>query len=360
MLVNKLNIDSCRSIDIGRNARDQKLKMRVDKLCVVSRFVRSAEKKAIYAKLEKMRQKEFKQYRVRYIRNKEGKPYRKALLIRGKKEHSPVLLRFDYEPINKNTGGIRLDFRPQHMASTEIDHLLSWINRRIGGIFYQLLARAWVTQIDVALDVYNCKLNDYIWGLDRSGKTKYFNKRNGLPGIRVGSCRSFLHFLCYGKVDANSGRKLVLREKAKFININLDEYQKFLRIEARFRPGAKPTSKKGSVLMLAHILDMRNPFERLRVYSKDLGGELLNRQYLYVLPNAPSIARMKRYMMADMQCSRLPRKVDRLIAEYEIELFDKRTVWEQWSRCVAQLSGIFTIASVFCVHRCVHSESVEY
>ncbi|WP_445335667.1 hypothetical protein ACSR9H_00365 [Citrobacter koseri] len=359
MKLNKRNIEFCCSLDIGMNTRGQKLKMRVDKLCVVSQFDENTEMKITYAKLKRMRFKEFKQYRVQYIRNKDGKPYRKALLIRGRKKHSPVLLRIDYSPINRNTGGIRLDFRPQHMASTEIDHLLSWINRRVGGVFYQLLARAWVTQIDVALDVYNCKLNGYIWGLDRSGKTKYFNKRNGLPGIRVGSCRSFLHFLCYGKVDANSDRKLVFRERTKFININLDEYQKFLRIEARFRPGAKPTSKKGSVLMLAHILDMRNPFERLRVYSKDLGGELLNRQYLYILPSAPSIARMKRYMMADMQCSRLPRKVDRLIAEHEIALFDKHAIWEQWSRCVAQLSGIFSIASVFCVHRCVHSESME-
>ena len=245
------------------------------------------------------------------------------------------------------------------MTPQKIDHLLSWINRQLGEICYQLLARAWITQIDVALDVYNCKLDDYIWGLERSGKTAYFNKEDGLPGIRIGSYRSLLHFLCYGKIDANSGRKLVFQERAKFININFDEYQQFLRIEARYRPNATPTSKNGNVLMLAHILEMRNPFERLRVYSKDLGDELLDRRYLYALPNAPSIAEMKRYMMDAMQCSRLPRKVDRLIAEYEIELFDKHTVWMQWSRCVAQLSGIFSIASVFCVHKSVHTENME-
>lgn len=359
MKLNKRNIDFCCSLDIGMNTRDQKLKMRVDKLCVVSQFDENNQMNITYAKLKRMSHKEFKQYRVQYIRNKDGKPYRKAVLIRGKKRYSPVLLRIDYSPINRNTGGIRLDFRPQHMASTKIDHLLSWMNRRLGGIFYQLLARAWVTQIDVALDIYDCKLDDYIWGLDRSGKTKYFNKEHGLPGIRVGSYRSFLHFLCYGKVDATSGRKLVFRERAKFININFDEYHKFLRIESRFRPGAKPTSKKGSALMLAHILEMKNPFERLKVYSKELGNELLSRQYLYALPNAPSIARMKHYMLEDMHCSRLPRKVDRLIAEYEIDLFDKHTVWTQWSRCVAQLSGIFSIASVFCVHRRVHNEKPE-
>ncbi len=111
--------------------------------------------------------------------------------------------------------------------------------------------------------------------------------------------------------------------------------------------------------MLANLLAMRNPFERLRVYSKDLGDELLESGYLYTLPKTPSIAEMKRYMMEAMQCSRLPRRIDRLIAEHEIELFDKCSVWTQWSRCVAQLSGIFSIASVFCVHKSVHTEKMD-
>ncbi|EAC0959633.1 hypothetical protein YP94_004149, partial [Salmonella enterica subsp. enterica] len=185
------------------------------------------------------------------------------------------------------------------------------------------------------------------------GKTAYFDKENGLPGLRIGSCRSLLHILIYGKVSTCVGRKLTYSERSKFININFDEHQHFLRIEARYRPNATPTSKKGNALMLAHLLEMRNPFERLRVYSKDLGDELMARGYIFTLPDAPSIAEMKRYMMEAMQCSRLPRKVDRLIAEYEIELFDKHTV------CVAQLSGIFSIASVFCVHRRVHNEKPE-
>lgn len=359
MLLNIRNIDFCRSIDIGRNNRDQELKIRTDKLSVVSHFKNKSEMKKTYSKLETLNQDKKKKYRVTYTPTKERNPYHKALLIREKMKKSPVLLRIDYMPKNRNTGGIRLDFRPQHLAPRKIDHLLSWLDNQLGDVFYQLLAKAWITQIDVALDVYKCKLDDFIWGLERSGKTAYFDKVNGLPGLRIGSCRSRLHILCYGKVDANSGRKLVFRERAKFININFDEYQQFLRIEARYRPNAKTTSKNGNVLMLAHLSEMRNPFERLRVYSKDLGDELLERGFLCTLPDAPSIAEMKRYMLATMQYSRLPRKVDRVIAEYEIELFDKHTVWTQWSRCVAQLSGIFSIASVSCVHKSVHNESVD-
>ncbi|HCB1700416.1 TPA: hypothetical protein MYP69_005252, partial [Citrobacter freundii] len=236
MKLNKHNIEFCCSLDIGMSTRDQKLKIRVDKLSVVSQFDENIEMKKTYSNLETLNHDKKRKYRVSYIPTKERNPYHKALLIRGKKKKSPVLLRIDYIPKSRNTGEIRLDFRPQHLASKKIDHLLSWLDRQLGEIFYQLLGRAWITQIDVALDVYKCKLDDYIWGLERSGKTAYFDKEDGLPGLRVGSCRSLLHILCYGKVDANSGRKLIFRERAKFININFDEYQQFLRIEARYRP----------------------------------------------------------------------------------------------------------------------------
>ncbi|ELX50354.1 hypothetical protein SEET535_18028 [Salmonella enterica subsp. enterica serovar Tennessee str. 4535] len=134
--------------------------------------------------------------------------------------------------------------------------------------------------------------------------------------------------LCGILTNAYGGGKLIYSERSKFININFDEHQHFLRIEARYRPNAKPKIKKNA-LKLTNLLEMRNPFERLRVYSNDLGYELLARDYLHTLPDAPSIAEMKRYMMEAMQCSCLPCKIDRLIAEHEIELFDKRTVWEQ-------------------------------
>ncbi|WP_405078603.1 hypothetical protein ACI51Z_20765 [Pectobacterium carotovorum] len=345
MLLNKRNIDFCCSIEIGMNTRDQKLKMRADKLSVVSSFYNSEERKITHTKLKKMRKNKFKKYRVQYIRNKEGKPYRKALLIRGKNKYSPILLRIDYSPINRNTGGIRLDFRPQHMTTREIDHLLSWIDRRLGGIFYQLLARAWVTQIDVALDIYNCKLDDYIWGLERSGKSKYFNTENGLPGLRVGSNRSILHILCYEKVDANSGIKLAYHHKAEFININMGEYQQFLRIEARYKPGAKPTSKRGNPVMLADIMGIKNPFERLQIYSKDLAHELLIEGFINKIPKKTSISALKHAIVLNRKNARLSRQSIGIIVKHKIELFDRDIIWQKWSLCTEKLSSIFNIHS---------------
>ncbi|EHD19598.1 MULTISPECIES: hypothetical protein [Brenneria] len=350
MLLNKYNIDFCSSMRIGKDNDRHSLKIRIDKLTVVSCFLNKTEKNKSYYKLNKMRNKNYKKYRVKHIKNKAGKPYRNALLIMGIKEKSPVLLRIDYSPINHNTGGIRLDFHPQHLTASKIDHLLSWINHRLGEIFYHLLARSWITRIDVAIDIYGCRLDDYIWGLERAGKTAYYDTKNGLPGVRIGSPRSLLHILCYEKVDAHRSKKLTFQEKSRFININLNEHRQFLRIESRYTPKAKPTSKNGNSLMLAHLLSMGNLFERLQIYSNDLAHELLTEGFIRTIPAEPSIVALKRCVMQDMQGSRLPRAVIGIIVKHEIELLNKNTIWEQWSLCVEQLSSIFSIASVFFLH----------
>lgn len=117
MKLNKHNIEFCCSLDIGMNTRDQKLKIRVDKLSVVSQFDENIEMKKTYSNLETLNHDKKRKYRVSYIPTKERNPYHNALLIRGKKKKSPVLLRIDYIPKSRNTGEIRLDFRPQHLAS---------------------------------------------------------------------------------------------------------------------------------------------------------------------------------------------------------------------------------------------------
>lgn len=332
---------------IGKDNFGHLLKMRIDGLAVVSCFLNKAERKRVYSKLRKMRKINHKKYRVRFIKNKTGKPYRNALLIMGIKENSPVLLRIDYSPINNNTGGIRLDFHPKHLTKNKIDNLLSWLNQRLGEVFYHLLARAWITRIDVAVDIYGCQLNNYIWGLSRAGKTSYHNNKKGLPGVRIGSSRSILYILCYEKVDAHGSKQLTFQEKSSFINIDLNEHRQFLRIESRYQPNATPTSKSGKALMLAHLLSMGNPFERLQVYSDDLAYELLTEGYIRAIPVEPSIATLKRSIMRNIQNSRLPREVISIIVKHEIELLNKDTIWEQWSLCVEQLSSIFSIASVF-------------
>lgn len=343
MLLHRSNIDICQSLNIGNDNDGHNLRIRIDKLTLVSDFLPEEEKKEAYSKLEKMNQRSERKYRVEYIKNKKEKPYRKSLNIYSRKKNSPVLLHIDYIPKHPNTGGLRLDFNPQHMTKVKIDELVSWINGNLGEIFYRLLVRAWVTRIDVALDVYNCELDDYLWGLKNTGKSTYYDTENGLSGVRIGSNRSLLHIHCYEKVNARRDRKLILKDRAKLININLDEHKRFLRIEARYKPGAKPTSKKKDALMLSQLLEMRNPFKRLQVYSNGLGKELLTRGCLTTLPKEPSVIALKASLRQQLGRSRLTA----LLARHKTVLFDEREIWNLWPRCVEQLSSIYSIASAY-------------
>ncbi|WES68572.1 hypothetical protein [Superficieibacter sp. HKU1] len=340
MLLHRSNIEICPSLNIGRDKHDHYLRIRIDKLTVVSDFLTEEEKREVYIKLEKMNQRKEKKYRVEYIKNKKDKPYRKSLNIYSRTRNSPLLLHIDYVPKHPNTGGLRLDFNPQHMTKVKIDDLVSWINSNLGEIFYRLLVRAWVTRVDVALDVYDCKLDDYLWGLKNAEKSTYYDTENSLPGVRIGSNRSLLHIHCYEKVNTLRDKKLILEDRAKFININLDERKRFLRIEARYKPGAKPAGKKAGAMRLAQLLVMKNPFERFQVYSKGLVDELLKREYLNDLPKEPSVIALKSCFKQPLGRSRLTA----LLARHKTVLFDERKIWDQWPRCVEQLSSIHSIA----------------
>jgi len=347
MLLNKNNIDTCTSLQIGKDKNGNPLKIRIDKLTIVSSFINKEEKNKTYAKLKKMRQMKKSKYLIKHIKNKEEMPYRNALLIKEAKEESSLLLRIDYSPINEKTGGIRFDFYPQYLVPKKIDQLLSWMNLQLGEIVYHLLVRAWVTRVDVALDLYGRYLHDYIWELRRAGKTKYFNDENGLPSVRLGSNRSKIHLLCYEKLDAFKNKCLVRKQNSDLIKINFNTHKNFLRIESRYMPNSRPKSKNGNPLMLKDILKMENPFIRLQVYSKDLVHYLSKKEYILAIPPEPSTYALKSCIKRQMKYSRIPRDIQRIFINHRISFFEKNIIWKSWPICVKQLSGIFTVALAY-------------
>lgn len=345
MLLNKHNVELCSSLDIGYDCYGHKLKWRIDKLTSVSRYDDEREH-AINYRLGRIAKKSWKDYRVRldYVRCKAGekvKPYRKALLIFGKEPGSPMLLRIDYEPINSNTGDIRFDLRPQHLTATELDHLFLWLGRRLGPLFPRLLARAWITQVDVALDIYGCQLKDYILGLYRAGINEDYDTPDGLPGVRIGSTNSALHVLCYEKVDATGQTKNSFKRKGDLLELELelDQYPRFLRVEMRYKPLAKPTHVVGNALMLADLQLMKNPFERLQVYSKDLVEVLLMEQLITKKPKDDSLLALKQQINLCQNTNRISKKIESLIKQYEVVLFDIHTLWQNWPACVERLGS---------------------
>ncbi|WP_051124143.1 hypothetical protein [Dickeya aquatica] len=175
----------------------------------------------------------------------------------------------------------------------------------------------------------------------------YYDTLKGLPGIQIGSKRSQIHLLCYEKIDAYGNKSQKFKGQSKFIKINPNNHKRFLRIESRYRPNAKPTSKNGRPMMLADLLTMKNPFERLQVYSKDMPHQLLGKGFIFEIPNEPSLGRLKQYILKDMQYSRLPRNIINEIKKHKIDLFNKHNFWYRWPLLVKKIGCILDIAQEY-------------
>lgn len=344
MLLNKKNIEFCHSNRIGRDNKGQVTKMRIDKLSLVSNFENPQDEDLIYKKLDIMDKQKSKRYRVQIIRDIFGKPYIKAIVIKYIAKKPPVLLRIDYKPINLKTGSIRFDFNPQYMPPNKMNKLLHWLNKCFTEKLYTLLTTSWITRIDVAYDIYGDKLNNYLWGLARAEKSKYYDKPNGLPGLLIGSTRSALHFLCYEKVDVYGNDRVNTLKKKRLMNIDLNECKQFLRIEARIKP-KKSLSKTKTNCFLVNIHNIDNPFNRLQIYSSRLKKIIKktgkNDSYSEIL----SIVDLKKYILQKNKASRLSRIDLDLIRQHQVALLNKAEIWDHWPKCVKRLGVLAQICS---------------
>lgn len=338
MQLNVKNIEFCNSQAIGKDIFNRELKIRIDKLTLVSDFSSISEKENAYSKLDRLPDEVCYKYNVRKAFPRKNKPYRKAIVIKGKGKNSPILLRIDYSPINSNTGGIRFDFHPQHQTSAGNDKLLTWIGNKVGNNIIDTIANAWVKQVDIALDINNCRLKDYVWDLKGARTSKYYSTAKGLPGIRVGSSRSIQHILFYEKIDASDSKIKRDKVNSKHIDMDIKSHARFLRIEVRYRPKSKSKKNITGSLMLCDISRMKNPFKLLRIYSLSIIEEMKSEGVLRKCPNNNSLIAIKNKINKEMNYSRLPRNVMKSIYDNEIELFDDDFIWNNWKECIKNLS----------------------
>ncbi|WP_213991520.1 hypothetical protein [Sodalis sp. dw_96] len=344
MLINKKNVEINQSVDIGIDYYGYQLKMRVDKLVVILPIYKEMlDYDEIDGRLISMSKTKWKCYKISLeFKKKTGKrhPYWKGLIIRRKSDNK-MLVRIDFEPRNKKTGAVRLEFGPQHMTPRELDMLLLWLAVRIGyNVFMTLLEEAWVTQVDVALDVYGCRLCDYVWGLKDASVFKGYKKKHGLPGLQLGSKRSSLHILCYEKVDAVGCDTKVFREKGGKLDLELEHFPRFLRIEARDKPG--PVSQNHKCLMLSELVNMAYPFRRLQIHSRGMLQDIKMVQLMANRPEHYTLTWLKNHLCRSTESPRISRKIRRIIDKHELTLFEEEKVWGYWPECVARLGLVLT------------------
>lgn len=349
--LNRKNIELNISNEICCSSYGHRMTMRADGITSVSSYHSEEEKEEFLQKLEYVLGRRWKQYRIerKSTQNKAGKPhpYKYGLSVYRKGDDSPMLLHINWGPRHVKTGGIRFEFRPQHMDAKAMDHMLGWLSDRLGAIFYRLLARSWVTRIDVALDVYGCKLNDYVWDLKGISVFKDHVNFKGLPGLNLGG-KSELRFNLYEKVYAgvlnslgfNQCSEVVLKDgkarQEQFIEINQEEFEKFLRIEARIMPGRRSGSWS---VTLAELTELKNPFGHIVVYEGKLKSVLVNDFIESSRPKSNSAKAWAKHAMGDVN-SRMSRRLKRALVTHETELFNKSEVWAYWHSCVAALGTI--------------------
>ena len=360
-LLNKKNVEFNTSNEICDSYYWHTMKLRIDWLSMVSRFHSDEEKADFMQNLQSLLGQEWKNFLVqeRSPRNATGTrhPYKFGLCISRNKPDAPMLAYLMWGPKAAGTGGFSIQFHPQHMTGKQMDLLLKWLIDRLGETFNQLLKRAWVTRLDIALDIYGCKLNDYLWGLKQSSVYKDHDKPQGLPGLSLGAADSQLSGLIYGKIDATLFKRLKFSEHARyvyekgkrkrefFLEIDKGEYPQFLRIEIRIQPESIGPGERGfrqKALMLSDLGKLDNPFERLLVYKRKLEGELMNAIFTNDRPKTNGIKAWIDVLRRGDSKGRLARKFSSLLKLNEVELFNKHKVWSFWPVCMAQLGQVIS------------------
>ncbi|HGW6117727.1 hypothetical protein AB6V67_06735 [Serratia marcescens] len=325
------NIETRLSISAGKSYHKHELKIRIDKATLVSSFSNKNEKIKIYSALRNCNKSPNNKYVITHTKLKEGHPYKKAINIFSREKIPSLLLHISYAPVNKNTGSIRFDFRPQHVSDNEFKELIKWMKSQFGKTIIKTISRSWITQIDVALDIYDCKLKDYLWSLKNAGASEYFHHKNGLPGLRLGSIRSKINILCYEKIYIRRREFYSLQSENGLVAVTNENQKNLLRIEARVKPKKTLNQKKEKSLLLKEISSMDNPFLRLIIYNNEMQDILIKHNYLQHKMKTSDIIIIKNKMK---KRSKLSRHSLAVIDKNIVDLIDREKIWEKWKLCI--------------------------
>ncbi|KFK92926.1 MULTISPECIES: hypothetical protein, partial [unclassified Serratia (in: enterobacteria)] len=265
------------SISAGYTIKKQKIKVRIDKLALVSDLASSKSKKILAEKLKELKGDD--SYCCKHKYNDHiHKQYHKVISV-WKRGEKVKMLRIEHEPIGSQKGYIRFELSPQHFAEGELNAMLTWLAQEsgLGSLLYTLIFQAWVTRIDYAMDIIGAKLTDYHFGLKGAACGKKHKTDDDFGGLRLGSTESSLYLALYDK-ETPDGEVMLAEKQRAGIDVGMQAFTRFLRIEARYFPKGK------KALMLKSLGNISNPLEHLVVYDRQLeNDEKLNSEFKYLL-----------------------------------------------------------------------------
>ncbi|MBN3206429.1 hypothetical protein H5A35_03265 [Pectobacterium brasiliense] len=361
-MLNVKNIKMNKGMPVGQTHSRYPMTMHIDWLTVVSEYDSEGEKETFEIGLSLLKKKLKGEYNVkRKNMDKRGgkkSPYKNGLHISECRAESPKWLSIYTSPRFKNVGGICIQIHPQHTTGEGMDSLLNKLNATLDGLLFPILSRAWVTRVDVALDIYGCKLEDYFWWLSCAKAYEDFCEPYGLPGLQIGK-KSALCLNLYEKIDASDikieGLKRALfhvfdkdhrgkdrYRKERLVDLKEEQHPGLLRAEFRVQEkknGTGKYSKAGKVVMFSKLKSMKNPLHRLKVYERGLMSDMFNEWYKADRPDTNSSKGLLKLLHRDTG-RRLGRAAERIFERREVELFRANEVWSNWSDCVNSMGEV--------------------
>ncbi|KTS18548.1 hypothetical protein RSA31_17545 [Pantoea dispersa] len=347
---------------VGQTYGRYPMAMHIDWLTAVSDYGSEDEKEIFEACLLLLKKKLKGGYKVTRRnmdkRSKKKPPYRNGLHISECGAGSPKLLTIYTSPRFKDIGGISIQIHPQRTTGEGMDTLLNKLNTALGGLLFPILSRAWVTRVDIALDIYGCKLDDYFWWLSWAKAYEDFCEPYGLPGLQIGK-KSALSLNLYEKIDASDAKVEGLKRaifhvfdkdhrgkdrkrKERLIGLVKEQHPELLRAEFRVQEkknGTGKYSKMGKVVMLNNLKSMNNPLYRLKVYERALMSDFYNVWYKVGRPDSNSSKGLVNLLNRDTG-GRLGRAAESIFKRREVELFNANEVWSSWSDCVEAMGEV--------------------
>lgn len=361
-MLNVKNIKMNKGIPVGQTYGRYPVTMHIDWLTLVSDYKNNKEKEALESTLLLLKKKLKEEYNVTRKnmdkRSKKKPPYKNGLHISECGTDSPKLLSIYTSPRFKKVGGISIQIHPQRTTGEGMDSLLNKLNIALGGLLLPILSRAWVTRVDIALDIYGCKLDDYYWWLSWAKAYDDFCEPYGLPGLQIGR-KSALSVNIYEKVDASDAKIQGLKRalfhvfdkdhrgkdryrKERLIDLKKGEYPGLLRVEFRVQEKKNAYgkySKAGKVVMLSSLKSMKNPLYRLKVYERALISDMYNEWYKVGRPDTNSSKGLFNIHYRDTG-KHIGRAAERIFERRGVELFSANEVWSSWSDCVDAMGEV--------------------
>lgn len=163
-------------------------------------------------------------------------------------------------PISNNRSFLKLKLSPQHWRIDELNAMLLFIFGFINRKAITLLKKAYISRIDLAIDIYEHIMSDVIVGFDgiRSG---HITANTAPYGLKLGSDHSIFFLSVYEKYTFTGDKRPKGTSKG-VVRVKDEDVIPFTRFEIRHRP-------KKNELLLSDLCSMNEFVSKLHLYDRD-------------------------------------------------------------------------------------------